>query len=68
MELILIVVVIWLFVDAFKGYKAEKYAQKTVFNCDIYFFDFMCSHHPIVATCMILFFILIVIAIVLHLF
>ena len=68
MEFVLIVTAVWLFVDAIKGYKAEKYAQKTVFNRDISFFDFMCSHHPIMATCMILLIILIVIAIGLRLF
>lgn len=68
MELILIVVVIWLFIDANKEYKAEKYAQKTVFNRDISYFSFMCSRHPIMAVCMIFLIILIVIAIGLRLF
>ncbi|OUO16196.1 hypothetical protein B5F94_05995 [Flavonifractor sp. An4] len=67
-ELALVIVVIWLIADAIKGYKAERYAQKTVFGRKLSFPDYMCSKHPIMSTCIIIFLLLTVIAIFLEIF
>ena len=47
MEILLIIMAIALVVSALKGYKAEKYAKKTVYNQDLSFIDYMCSSPPV---------------------
>jgi len=63
MEILLVIMAIALVVSALEGYKAEKYAKKTVYNQDLSFIDYMCSSHPVMAVCGIILLLLIIIAI-----
>lgn len=63
MEFVLVIMSVALVVSAVKGYKAEKYAKKTVFNQDLSFIDYMCSSHPIMSVCCVLLLLIIIIAV-----
>lgn len=58
---ILVILFIWGGHDALQHYKAEKYANKVVYNKDTSFFDFMFSNHPIITITSLVLIILIVI-------
>lgn len=63
MEFVLVIMAIALICSAFKGYKAERYARKTVYGQELSFLDYMCSSHPVMTVCLILLLIIVVIAI-----
>lgn len=63
MEFVLVIMAVALVVSAVRGYKAEKYAKKTVFNQDLSFIDYMCSSHPIMSVCGALLLLIIIIAV-----
>ena len=63
MEFLLIIVALWLLNDAMNGYKAERHAQKAVYNRDLSIIDYMVTNHPIMAICIALLILLAVISI-----
>ena len=63
MEFVLVIMAVALVVSAVRGYKAEKYAKKTVFNQDLSFIDYICSSHPIMSVCGVLLLLIIIIAV-----
>lgn len=63
MEFVLVIMGVALVVSAIRGYKAEKYARKKVFNQDLSFIDYMCTSHPIMSGCGIFLLLIIIIAI-----
>lgn len=63
MEFLLVIMAVALVVSAVKGYKAEKYARKQVYNQDLSFIDYMCSTHPIMAGCGVFLILIIIIAV-----
>lgn len=62
MEYVLVIIAVVLIASAVKGYKAERHARKVVFHQDLSFIDYICAGHPIMATCGIIFILVIIIA------
>lgn len=63
MWILLIIAAIIIIKEAFQEYRAEKYANRKVYNKDTDFFDFMFLNHPYIIIGGIVFIILCIIGI-----